>query len=45
MGPVENATRVMDKASVSIHKSTRKKNCRAALLLRLCAPAEQSTDC
>ena len=25
MGPVENATRVIDKASVSIHKSTRKK--------------------
>ena len=33
MGPVANATRVMDKASVSIHKSTRKKIA-ARLLLR-----------
>ena len=50
MGPVENAKRVIDKASVSIHKSTRKKiaarrPCSGCVhLLNRARIAEQRTD-
>ena len=44
MGPVANATRVMDKASVSIHKSTRKKIAARRLAPAVCT-CRQSTDC
>ena len=50
MGPVANATRVMDKASMSIHKSTRKKiaarrSCSGCVhLLNRARIAEQRTD-
>ena len=45
MGPVANATRVNDKASVSTHKSTKQNYLpRGALMLRLCASAEGTVD-